>query len=135
MISNMASATQTAKTAKNLTALFKSITVNDENLVRISRSAMRTIVAPLLSQMGLTAQTTSPVSVLDSAAGSGVFTQETQAVLPRDVLEKSSFICADVSPNMVELVKKRISLDDWVNTEAKVLDAMVCLLEPTQVHR
>lgn len=87
---------------------------------------MKLLAAPLLVQMGIKKDRATPVKFLDSACGTGVVTQELQAILSSDVREKSSFICADTSEVLVNLVKGRIETEGWVNTEARVLDAMVC---------
>lgn len=104
-----------------------------EQAVRVARGMLKHMVAPLISQMGLNKETAEPVALLDNACGSGVLTQEVQAALEQDVLQKSSFTCADVAPNMVDLVKWRVENEGWINTEVKNLDAMVYSLPPSLV--
>ena len=86
---------------------------------------MKLLVEPLLTQMGLTRETKSPVALLDSACGTAVFTQEVQRALSQRVLERSSFTCADSAAGLVDLVRKRAAAEGWVNVEARVADAMV----------
>lgn len=97
----------------------------ERDFTRFSRGIMRVIVEPLITQMGFNNDITEPVVLLDNACGSGVVTQEVQAALSDEVLQRSSFTCADSSAAMVDLVKKRIVGEKWVNVEATVLDAMV----------
>lgn len=97
-------------------------------MLEVSTKLMKFLAAPLLAQMGVNKDRTAPVQFLDSACGTGVVTQEVQGMLGRDVLEKSTFISADRSDTLVDLVKGRIEEEGWVNVQAKVLDAMVCLL-------
>lgn len=52
-------------------------------------------------------------------------TQELQATLRKDVLDKSSFLCADFAEPLVGMVKTRIETEGWVNADTKALDAMV----------
>ncbi|KAL6866865.1 S-adenosyl-L-methionine-dependent methyltransferase [Trichoderma novae-zelandiae] len=96
----------------------------EQDFIRLSRGIMRLLVEPLVAHMGFDDTVTEPVVLLDSACGSGVLTQEVQAALSDEVLGRSSFTCADHAAGMVGLVKKRIVDEEWVNAEAKVLDAM-----------
>lgn len=98
-----------------------------QDLVQASHGILRAIVEPLVTQMGFRETLAEPVVLLDSACGSGVLTQEVQAALSGEVLARSSFTCADKAVGMVDLVKKRIVEEKWVNAEAKVLDATVSL--------
>lgn len=112
--------------AKTLSSLFTTImpTKHEEDLVTTSRGMMRLLVAPLVSQMGITANASKPVSLFDNACGSGVLTQEVRATLPKDVLSQSTFFCADSSEAMVNLVKKRVEAEGWAHTGVKTLNAM-----------
>ncbi|KAK5991335.1 Methyltransferase tpcH [Cladobotryum mycophilum] len=102
----------------------KQTPIQKKNHLISSRGVPRTLALPLLEQIGIRESSTGPLCLLDMACGSGVFTQEVQAVLPRDVLQGSSFTCADNSARLVDVVKTRIEAEGWVNAEAKVLDAM-----------
>lgn len=122
-----------AKAAKTLSTFFRSagasISTTEEEQVLVARTFLKCLAAPLLSQMGISETTKSPLHMLDLACGSGVITQELQGMLSKDVLEKSNFLSSDNSPALVELCKKRIAAEEWVNTEARVLDAMVRLTQ------
>jgi ubiquinone/menaquinone biosynthesis C-methylase UbiE len=115
--------------AKSMSTHFHTVTQQmpsfEQDFVQVSRGVMRYIAGPLVTHMGLKDAVTKPIALLDNACGSGVVTQEVQAALPEEILQSSSFTCADSSAAMVDLVKKRIVSEKWVNTETKVLDAMV----------
>ncbi|KAL7934300.1 S-adenosyl-L-methionine-dependent methyltransferase [Trichoderma chlorosporum] len=96
----------------------------EDDFTRFSRGIMRVIAGPLISHMDFNSEVAEPVILLDNACGSGVVTQEVQAVLSNEVLQRSSFTCADSSAAMVDLVKKRIASEKWMNVETKMLDAM-----------
>ncbi|KAF7560930.1 hypothetical protein G7046_g3211 [Stylonectria norvegica] len=114
--------------AKALSAIFRNIgdktTSHEQQMIATSVTMMRKLVAPLLSQMKITEKTSVPLILLDSACGTGVFTQEVQATLSRDVLDKSTFLCSDNSEGMISLVKKRVEAEGWVHTESRTLNAM-----------
>ncbi|KEY68599.1 hypothetical protein S7711_05781 [Stachybotrys chartarum IBT 7711] len=118
----MAVATNLAQVTKSLAALYASPT--DHQHVLVAKRFLRPLVSPLLPQMGITEQTSTPVQWLDLASGSGVVPQELQAVLSRDVLENSTFLLSDLSPSLVELLNTRIAAEKWVGTSARVLNAM-----------
>ncbi|GJC82595.1 methyltransferase tpcH [Colletotrichum liriopes] len=84
------------------------------------------MISLLLTQMDVTDGASRPVAFLDFACGSGMLTLEAQMILTRDVLEKSTFLCAEAQ-NIADLVKRRVVDGDWVNTEVRPLDAMVRL--------
>lgn len=111
--------------AKSMPEHFQAMAASEQILIRLSLGIMKLIARPLVAQMGITHKTTTPVALLDNACGSGVVTQEVQAVLPDEILQSSSFTCADNSAPLVDLVEKRAAGEKWVNVEAKVLDAMV----------
>ena len=83
------------------------------------------IGTPLLEHMGLAQDYSSPVALLDMCCGTGLIRQEVGKTLAKDVLGKSSFVSADKSELMVDMVKRRIESEGWINTEARVLDAQV----------
>ncbi|KAM0340893.1 hypothetical protein ACHAPU_010310 [Fusarium lateritium] len=95
----------------------------EDQMLYASRTMLPHLVKPLRLQMGISETTSTPVAFLDNACGSGVLTEAVQKTLPRDVLEKSTFVCADVADGMVNVTKKRIDVGGWVNTEVKKLDA------------
>ncbi|CAJ0541541.1 Ff.00g081020.m01.CDS01 [Fusarium sp. VM40] len=95
----------------------------EDQMLYASRTMLPHLVKPLRLQMGITQQTSTPVTFLDNACGSGVLTEAVQQTLPKDVLEKSTFVCADAADGMVSVAKKRLDIGGWVNTEVKKLDA------------
>jgi hypothetical protein len=97
----------------------------EDQMLYASRTMLPHLVKPLRLQMGITEETSTPVTFLDNACGSGVLTEAVQQTLPKDVLEKSTFVCADAADGMVSVTKKRIDMGGWVNTEVKKLDATV----------
>ncbi|KAM0521877.1 hypothetical protein ACHAPE_002440 [Trichoderma viride] len=114
--------------AKSMSAHFKTLPQQtptfEQDFIEVSRGVIRLVAEPLVNDIGLSGKVTEAVKMLDSACGAGVVTQEVQAALPDEILRLSSFTCADSSPAMVGVVKKRIVNEKWVNAEAKVLDAM-----------
>lgn len=97
----------------------------EKDLIASSQGLLRHMVAPMISQLGLSDQTTHPVHILDSACGTGVLTQELQKMLPTALLEESTFLCVDSAQSAVDLVSWRISHEGWTNTEVKQLDVTV----------
>lgn len=122
----MAQPQTVAQAARGLATLFKAgMSTGHEQLLIITKTIMPLMASPLLQQMGLGEGTTEPFALLDGACGSGVVTQEVQRTVPRAVLEGSSIVASDSSEALVDLVRTRVEAEGWVNTEAKVLDAMV----------
>lgn len=109
--------------AEGLSLVFKGISEFEKGFLLASRGVIRGLISPLLSQMDLTKETTTPVNVLDSACGTAVFSQEIQDTLPKAVLAKSTFLCTDSSEQMVNIVKKRIDGEGWINVKTAALDA------------
>ncbi|KAH7263099.1 S-adenosyl-L-methionine-dependent methyltransferase [Fusarium tricinctum] len=72
----------------------------EDQMMYASRTMLPHLVKPLRLQMGITEQTSTPVTFLDNACGSGVLTEAVQQTLPKDVLERSTFVCADVADGM-----------------------------------
>lgn len=105
----------------------------EEQMLYVSRHMMPKLIAPLPRQMGITDKTSTPVAFFDNACGSGVLTHEIQQILPKDVLEKSTFLSADNAEGMVNLSKKRVGLEGWVNIEVKKLDATVSRLKQLEL--
>ena len=69
----------------------------EEQMVYVSKTLMSRLIRSLPPQMGILQNTTTPVKFLDSACGTGVLTDAVQKTLSKDVLEKSTFLLADVS--------------------------------------
>ncbi|CAI6091194.1 unnamed protein product [Clonostachys chloroleuca] len=121
----MAQPQTVAHAARGLATLFKAgMSTGHEQMLIITKTIMPLMASPLLQQMGLGEGTTEPFALLDGACGSGVVTQEVQRTVPRAVLEGSSIVASDSSEALVDLVRTRVEAEGWVNTEAKVLDAM-----------
>lgn len=96
-----------------------------DDLIYISQTKMGLLANPILEQAGITKETKEPIALLDNCCGSGVLRQEVDKTLSKDVLEKSTFVCADNSAGMIDVVKSRIQNEGWINTEMKVVDAAV----------
>ncbi|KAM0562378.1 hypothetical protein ACHAPJ_002068 [Fusarium lateritium] len=116
---------------KTLTDLYSGLGENslEDQMVYASKTMMPHLIKTLPPQMGISDKTSTPVTFLDNACGSGVLTHAIQQILPKDVLGKSTFTCADNSEGMVSVAKKRLGMEGWVNTEVKKLDAMNTGLE------
>ncbi|KAH7143800.1 S-adenosyl-L-methionine-dependent methyltransferase [Dactylonectria macrodidyma] len=113
----------TSAAAKGLSRVFKDISEFEKGFLLASRGVIRCLINPLLSQMELTEKTTEPVDLFDSACGTAVLTQEAQDILSKAVLSKSTMLCADSSEQMVDIVKKRIDGEGWINVKTSVMDA------------
>lgn len=101
---------------------------SEEGMLFVAKNLMPLLAKPMVQQMGVGG---SPVTMLDSACGAGVATDVARKLLAEgNALEGSRFVAADNSDKLVEIVKRRIEEEGWTNTEAKVLDAMVCRLSP-----
>lgn len=99
---------------------------NEDQQILVAKSFLRPLARPLLDAMEISEATVGEsLQLLDLACGSGVIIQEAQEILPTDVLKSSRFLATDTSKALVELVNKRIGAEGWVNTNARVLDAMV----------
>ncbi|KAF4483881.1 Methyltransferase tpcH [Colletotrichum fructicola Nara gc5] len=93
------------------------------------------MASPLLTQMGITNITSQGIIFFDNACGTGVLTQELQSMLTNEIMQKSSFLCADKAQNMVDMVKKRVTDEGWTNTKVTTLDAMkTSLSDDTFTH-
>lgn len=98
-------------------------------LVETMRSISSPLAQKMLSQIGLTTQSTpEPYRLLEQGCGMGVVAPLLHETMPREVQEKSSVVCGDFSGPLVEAVKGRIEREGWVNCEARVVDATVSFL-------
>ncbi|KAH7323135.1 S-adenosyl-L-methionine-dependent methyltransferase [Stachybotrys elegans] len=123
----MSSSGNIDKAAQQLSDLYRNTGATnsaEENQIRIAKTFLSKLVAPLLPQVGVSESTQKPVHLLDLACGTGVVTQEIQLLLPKNVLEQSSFLSTDSSEGLVNLVKRRIEAEKWINTSAQVVNAM-----------
>ncbi|EXM04814.1 S-adenosyl-L-methionine-dependent methyltransferase [Fusarium oxysporum II5] len=112
----------TENALKTLREHYDSATL-EAQMLYASKTMMPHLIKPLPTQMGISENASKPVKFLDNACGSGVLTHAVQQALPKDILEKSTFLCADASDGMVSVSKKRLDTEGWVNTEVKKLDA------------
>ncbi|KAJ3958267.1 hypothetical protein N0V92_005144 [Colletotrichum tropicale] len=87
--------------------------------------------------MGITNITSQGVNFFDNACGTGVLTQELQSMLTNEIVQKSSFLCADKAQNMVDMVKKRVVDEDpdAVLNDCKRLLKPGGILGATTFHR
>lgn len=89
---------------------------------------MTAISGPLARDMldciGLNASA-EPFRLLDHGCGLGVVAPVLMETVPQAVLEASSVVCGDNSAALVEAVGRRIEREEWVNCEARVVDAQV----------
>jgi ubiquinone/menaquinone biosynthesis C-methylase UbiE len=81
----------------------------------------------MLSEMGFDGNDTASFKLLDHACGVGMVAKQLHELVSRDIIKKSSILCADFSESMVDMCKQRGPLEGWVNTEAVVMDAQVCV--------
>ncbi|KAI5459744.1 S-adenosyl-L-methionine-dependent methyltransferase [Mariannaea sp. PMI_226] len=108
---------------KTLSRLFATISEHEKGFLIASQGVLRDMINPLLSQLELTSDTSTPFTLLDGACGTGVLTQQVQSTMPKHVLSESSILCFDNSEQMVGIVNKRIGAEGWINTKTAVLDA------------
>ncbi|KAK4233019.1 S-adenosyl-L-methionine-dependent methyltransferase [Achaetomium macrosporum] len=90
-----------------------------ENAQRVSTP----LATMMLSQMGLGNDTNVPFKLLENACGVGVVAPVLQRTIEPEVLKQSSILCGDFSDQAIDLVKKRITSEGWLNTEASRVDA------------
>ncbi|KAK3389605.1 S-adenosyl-L-methionine-dependent methyltransferase [Podospora didyma] len=113
--------------AKVLQTFFKNIDKAarnwEESLVDHVRRVSGPLAARMLVQMGLDTKTTAPFGLFDNACGAGAVAAALDGLVQPEVLRLSHVLCGDFSEPVIGLVKKRITSEGWVNTEAKVVDA------------
>ncbi|RFN50554.1 coq5 family [Fusarium flagelliforme] len=95
----------------------------EEQMIYVSKTLMPRLIRSLPPQMGISQDMTTPVKFLDSACGTGVLTDAVQKTLSKDVLDKSTFLLADAGDGMLNVAKKRLGTEGWINAEIKKLDA------------
>ncbi|KAI0424220.1 S-adenosyl-L-methionine-dependent methyltransferase [Xylaria sp. FL1042] len=99
---------------------------DDERLEKFVEDSERIVRRPaglLLEQAGLDASTSKPFALLDHACGVGPIAAHLQANVDKQVLSRSKIMCADISGNLVDTLKKRAEKHEWVNVETAILDA------------
>jgi len=107
----------------------------EEQMIYVSKTLMPRLIRSLPPQMGISENTTTPVKLLDSACGTGVLTDAVQKTLSKDVLEKSDFLLADAGDGMLNVAKKRLGTEGWINAEIKKLDATVSRIFELEYRR
>ncbi|KAJ8112904.1 hypothetical protein ONZ43_g5280 [Nemania bipapillata] len=117
-----------AKAQEELGKMFKTFAsgFDDERLERLITDSERIMRRPaelLLVQAGLDASTSKPFALLDHACGTGPIAAQLQATVDRQVLSQSKMLCADISDNLVDALKRRAEKNEWVSVETSVLDA------------
>ncbi|KUI58308.1 Aklanonic acid methyltransferase DnrC [Cytospora mali] len=89
--------------------------------------SLKSISAPLavkmLSQIDLGAETADPFNLLEQGCGMGVVAPLLNETVPKEILERSSVLCGDFSGPLIDVVKRRIEKEGWINTRAEVVDA------------
>ncbi|KGQ06508.1 Ubiquinone/menaquinone biosynthesis methyltransfera se ubiE [Beauveria bassiana D1-5] len=113
----------TEKLSNTIGGVFAEADKHKNTWVRTSKTVIAKLAAPLLPRMGLTADRTAPVTLLDNAAGAGVMAQEVNKVLPRTTLQAGSILATDMAEGLVGIMQERIKTEGWINTEARVADA------------
>ncbi|KAI1346516.1 S-adenosyl-L-methionine-dependent methyltransferase [Xylaria sp. FL0043] len=94
-----------------------------EKFIEDSERIMRRPAVLLLAQAGLDASTSEPFTLLDHACGTGPIAAHLQENVDKQVLSRSKILCADISANLVDTLKKRAEQHKWVNVETAILDA------------
>jgi len=97
----------------------------EDILLENTRSVSTPLATRMLSQMGLGKDTSAPFRLLENACGAGVVAPLLQRIIKPEVLKLSSILCGDFSDQVVELAKKRIESEGWVNTQATKVDGQV----------
>ncbi|KAL8829680.1 MAG: hypothetical protein Q9170_006067 [Blastenia crenularia] len=83
----------------------------------------------MIEKSGLLTSTEDHLTILDNACGTGVVAAALHEVLGSEVKEKMELTCGDFSEPMLEAVRERMGKEGWVNTEARMVDAMKTGLE------
>lgn len=98
-----------------------------EEWQQVLLESIKSISAPLavkmLNQIILGANTNEPFNLLEHGCGMGVVAPLLNETVPRELMERSSVLCGDFSDLLVEVVRKRIKNEGWVQTRAEVVDA------------
>ncbi|KAK4096095.1 S-adenosyl-L-methionine-dependent methyltransferase [Parathielavia hyrcaniae] len=95
----------------------------EKMLLEHARNVSTPMALRMLTQMGLDENTSTAFRLLENACGAGVVAPILQQIIKPEVLQQSSILCGDFSEPMVELVKKRMGSEGWLNAEATKVDA------------
>ncbi|KAI0466846.1 S-adenosyl-L-methionine-dependent methyltransferase [Xylaria cf. heliscus] len=117
-----------AKAQEELGKMFKSFGTgfDDERLDKLITNSERIMRRPaglLLTQAGVDASTSNPITLLDHACGTGPIAAHLYETVDKQVLGQSKVVCADISDNLVSALKRRAEKNGWANVETTVLDA------------
>ncbi|KAM3513326.1 hypothetical protein MY11210_003010 [Beauveria gryllotalpidicola] len=118
-----AQARSAERLSNTIGGVFAEADKHENTWVRTSKTVIAKLAAPLLPRMGLTADRTAPVTLLDNAAGAGVMAQEVNKTLQRTTLQAGSILATDMSESLAGIMQERIKTEGWINTEARVADA------------
>ena len=120
---------------EEISKFFTDQTLSSSATAALIKNCARIMAAPaklMLSQAGLSSDTTKPFQLLDHGCGTGPVAAILQDCVNKDVLGKSKILCADVSEAMVGVVRERAAGgieaekgSGWLNVEAMTLDAVV----------
>lgn len=118
------------KAQEQLRKMFKTFTsdFDDAQLDRLivdSERIMRRPAGLLLTQAGVDASTSQPVTLLDHACGTGPIAAHLYETVDKQVLSQSKIVCADISESLVGKLKRRADKSGWSSVETTVLDAQV----------
>ncbi|KAI4602444.1 hypothetical protein KJ359_009688 [Pestalotiopsis sp. 9143b] len=100
--------------------------LNDHDLDKILRNTDAVMAVPvtkLLAQVGIDSSRTEPFHLLDNACGTGAVVAQLQRIVGSDVLGKSKILCGDINQPHLDILQRRMSKNDWVNTEVATIDA------------
>jgi ubiquinone/menaquinone biosynthesis C-methylase UbiE len=96
-----------------------------DKFIQDSERIMRRPAGLLLAQAGLDASTKTPFNLLDHACGTGPIAAHLHTTLDNQVLSQSKMLCADLSENLVNALRRRVDKHGWSNVETAILDAQV----------
>jgi SAM-dependent methyltransferase len=116
------------RTQEELTKFFNTQTLTPAATVLMIETSARIMNAPaklMLDRVGLSSETSKPFQLLDQGCGTGLVAALVQDCVDKDVLVKSRMLCADISEQMVEVVKGRNKNLGWISVEEVFADAMV----------
>jgi ubiquinone/menaquinone biosynthesis C-methylase UbiE len=83
----------------------------------------------MLDQAAVTASLATPIVLFDNGCGLGVVAAELQTRLAKEVMRESTLLSGDISAQIIDSMKMRIEREGWVNTEARIIDAQVRVVD------
>lgn len=103
--------------------------LDDHDLDKLLRNTDAVTARPitmLLAQAGIDSSRTEPFHLLDNACGMGAVVAQLQRIVGSDVLDKSRILCGDINQPHLDILRRRISKNEWTNREVLTIDAQVC---------